>query len=285
MSAEIISSPDQGSDQSPAPLVPLLLPVAAEHVIRLIRTKVAASLAERRAIPPFVALIEEPGNTATTEFAAKWRAGIREDLGPEIAGRLIALHMATLGAISAMREDNPKEQQQLPADSDIQADWARAGAVMQAQSQADGVTAGRGPREPAAISAAQYLDIGRRPSYPGAASCRAGDRVHRRRSVDGYGIEPVPERPFTVKSAAEHLECSEANVRNLCRAGKLGHFRVGCSQHDKGPIRIPASAMREYIERCSCAFTADSSALTSASEDEPSEPAWGPRIVRLRSDG
>jgi hypothetical protein len=111
MSAEIITSPDQGSDQSPAPLVPLPLPVAAEHVIRLIRTKVAASLAgqvqaarvERRAIPPFIALIEELGNTATTEFAAKWRADIREDLGPEIAGRLIALQMATLGAISAMR--------------------------------------------------------------------------------------------------------------------------------------------------------------------------------------
>jgi hypothetical protein len=66
-------------------------------------------------------------------------AGIREDLGPEIAGRLIALHMATLGAISAMREDNPKEQQQLPADSDIQADWARVGAVMQAQIEVDGV--------------------------------------------------------------------------------------------------------------------------------------------------
>jgi hypothetical protein len=139
MSAEIISSPDQGSDQSRAPLVPLLLPVAAEHVIRLIRTKVAASLAERRAIPPFVALIEELGHTATTEFAAKWPAGIREDLGPEIAGRLIALHKATLGAISTVREDNPKEQQQLPADSDIQADWARAGAVMQAQIEADGV--------------------------------------------------------------------------------------------------------------------------------------------------
>jgi hypothetical protein len=139
MSAEIISSPDQGSDQSPAPLVPLLAPVAAEHVIRLIRTKVAASLAERRAILPFVALIEELGHTAATEFAAKWRAGIREDLGPEIAGRLIVLHMATLGAISAMREDNPKEQQQLPADSGIQADWARAGAVMQAPIEADGV--------------------------------------------------------------------------------------------------------------------------------------------------
>jgi hypothetical protein len=38
-----------------------------------------------------------------------------------------------------MREDRPQEQQQLPADSDIQAGWAHAGTVMQAQIEADGV--------------------------------------------------------------------------------------------------------------------------------------------------
>jgi hypothetical protein len=61
------------------------------------------------------------------------------DLGPEIAGRLIALHMATVGAVSAMREDNSQEERQLPADSNNHADWAHAGAVTRAQIEADGV--------------------------------------------------------------------------------------------------------------------------------------------------
>jgi hypothetical protein len=39
-------------------------------------------------------------------------------------------------------------------------------------------------------------------------------------------------------------------VRNLCRAGKLRHFRVGCTE--RGPIRIRAEAMREF-ERCASA--------------------------------
>jgi hypothetical protein len=88
------------------------------------------------------------------------------------------------------------------------------------------------------------------------------------------------ERPFTVQSAAEHLDCSEANVRNLCRAGKLRHFRIGCSEKDKGPIRIPASAMREYVERCASPGSEEPSPPETTA-DEAGERHWGARLVRL----
>jgi excisionase family DNA binding protein len=92
------------------------------------------------------------------------------------------------------------------------------------------------------------------------------------------------ERPFTIETAAEYLACSQRNVRNLCRAGKLRHFRVGCSEGDKGPIRIPASAMREYVERCGSSCFEESGTPTNESTEEQSEQAWGPRLVRSQND-
>jgi len=86
------------------------------------------------------------------------------------------------------------------------------------------------------------------------------------------------ERPYTVKTAAERLACSQATVRNLCRAGKLGSFRIGVGA--KAYFRIPASAIEEF-ERGGLSETSASSASTSASTGEVSEQAWGPRIVRL----
>jgi Helix-turn-helix domain len=88
------------------------------------------------------------------------------------------------------------------------------------------------------------------------------------------------ERPFTVGAAAEHLACSEANVRILCRAGKLRHFRVGCSEKERGPIRIAASAMREYIEQCASPRSEEPSRSETA-DDEVGERHWGARLVRL----
>lgn len=48
------------------------------------------------------------------------------------------------------------------------------------------------------------------------------------------------DRPFTVETAAEYLECSQKHIRWLCRTGRLAHFRLGGRL-----IRIPQSAMRE----------------------------------------
>ncbi len=93
------------------------------------------------------------------------------------------------------------------------------------------------------------------------------------------------ERPFSVKTAAEFLGCSEKNVRNLCRAGKLRHFRVGCTA--SGPIRISVSAMAEYVEQrgeqCELSYSAESSTPTSVSTANRSEQVWARRIVRLQS--
>ncbi len=85
--------------------------------------------------------------------------------------------------------------------------------------------------------------------------------------------DAVIDRPFTVASAADHPACSQANVRNLCRSGRLRHFRVGCSE--RGPIRVPTDAMREF-ERCASAPPPASELAT-----DRSERAWQSRLVRL----
>ena len=50
------------------------------------------------------------------------------------------------------------------------------------------------------------------------------------------------EKPFTVDSAAEYLECSPKHIRHLCATGRLAYFKLGRL------IRIPYSAMRELQE-------------------------------------
>jgi len=50
------------------------------------------------------------------------------------------------------------------------------------------------------------------------------------------------DRPFTIESAAEYLECSPMHVRRLCKSGQLAYFRLGRL------IRIPRSAIRELQE-------------------------------------
>jgi hypothetical protein len=81
------------------------------------------------------------------------------------------------------------------------------------------------------------------------------------------------DRPYTVEAAAAHLACSPANIRNLCRTGKLRHFRVGCTE--RGPIRIPADAMAEF-ERCA---SAPQPAVEPAADQ--AERVWGARLARL----
>lgn len=46
--------------------------------------------------------------------------------------------------------------------------------------------------------------------------------------------------PFTVASLAKRWACSEGAVRNLIRAGRLPHFRIGTL------IRIPAADVERY---------------------------------------
>lgn len=53
--------------------------------------------------------------------------------------------------------------------------------------------------------------------------------------------EPLPPPPFTPETLAERWQCSPANVRNLCRSGRLTHFTVG-----RGMYRIPVDAVEHY---------------------------------------
>ncbi|MGH6743043.1 MAG: helix-turn-helix domain-containing protein [Bradyrhizobium sp.] len=92
----------------------------------------------------------------------------------------------------------------------------------------------------------------------------------------------MSDRPYTITAAAERLACSQVTVRALCRAGKLGSFRIGVG--DKAYFRIPARALEEF-ERCGSCGSETDSTPTSEPEQDQSEPAWGPRIVRLPSDG
>ena len=91
----------------------------------------------------------------------------------------------------------------------------------------------------------------------------------------------MTERPFTVASAAKHLDCSAAHIRKLCTRGILRHFRLGGDA--KGPIRIPASAMEEF--ECGSSISGEGGTPTSVGTGNRDVSAWGRRIVRLRNDG
>jgi excisionase family DNA binding protein len=54
---------------------------------------------------------------------------------------------------------------------------------------------------------------------------------------------------MTVKQAAAQLECSIATVYQLCRAQKLGHYRVGA--RGRGTIRITKADVDEFRSKMS----------------------------------
>ena len=51
------------------------------------------------------------------------------------------------------------------------------------------------------------------------------------------------EKPYTVESLAEYLQCSKPHVYNLCKSGELNIIRWGKL------IRIPQAAVREYEDK------------------------------------
>ncbi|WP_394708655.1 helix-turn-helix domain-containing protein [uncultured Cohaesibacter sp.] len=53
----------------------------------------------------------------------------------------------------------------------------------------------------------------------------------------------MENRPFTPKTLADFMGCSESHIRRLCREKKLTHWRLGGKL-----IRIP----REAVEELSC---------------------------------
>ena len=77
-------------------------------------------------------------------------------------------------------------------------------------------------------------------------------------------------RPYTVKSAAERLACSEGTVRKMCREGRLPNFRIGIG--DKACFRSPASALEEF-ERCgSSASEADGTPTSESTVSRAERP-------------
>jgi excisionase family DNA binding protein len=73
------------------------------------------------------------------------------------------------------------------------------------------------------------------------------------------------QRPFTPERLAERWECSAHHIRNLCRRGRLGHFRIGKE------YRIPMHAVEE-VEACETRPV--------EAERRPTEPAlFAPKIV------
>jgi excisionase family DNA binding protein len=91
----------------------------------------------------------------------------------------------------------------------------------------------------------------------------------------------VERRLYTTKTAAEYLGSSQAHVRNLCAKGKLRHFRLGGD--DRGPIRIPASALEEF-ERCASSGSAENGTPMTESAESHAESRWGPRLARSQPE-
>ena len=74
----------------------------------------------------------------------------------------------------------------------------------------------------------------------------------------------LPPIPFTPETLAERWDVSADQVRKLCRAGTLKHFRLG-----KSIFRIPAAAVCDY----------EGSAVAAVERPAPKLPA--PKIVML----
>lgn len=47
--------------------------------------------------------------------------------------------------------------------------------------------------------------------------------------------------PYNLKFLAERWQCSQATIRKMCRAGRLGHFLIGTTTY-----RIPVAAVIAY---------------------------------------
>jgi excisionase family DNA binding protein len=81
-------------------------------------------------------------------------------------------------------------------------------------------------------------------------------------------------RPFSPETLAERWSCSSEKIRQMCRRGDLGHFKLGKL------IRIPAYE----VERAEC-LSGDSS-ITEASTASPTEvPASELRLARMIGEG
>jgi len=53
--------------------------------------------------------------------------------------------------------------------------------------------------------------------------------------------------PLTIGQAAERLNISRRTVYDLCRSGKLPHYRIGIG---RGTIRIAADDIAAFLEAC-----------------------------------
>lgn len=89
----------------------------------------------------------------------------------------------------------------------------------------------------------------------------------------------MPDRPFTPDSLAARWDCSPATIRNLCRDGKLAHFKVG--KEYRIPLRIV-----EGVETCGEMISGSNSTegLTTPSGEKAEKPGAGrfvPKIVSL----
>src|SRR5271166_3744200 len=93
----------------------------------------------------------------------------------------------------------------------------------------------------------------------------------------------MTDRPYTIKTAAAYLDCSEQNVRNLCQGGHLKSFRLGGGSG--GPYRILVAAMKEYERQCTLSGLEDTGTPMSESTERPAARPWVPKIVTKPSDG
>ena len=83
--------------------------VPVRTVARAHAEEIETALRERRAIAPAIVLLGEIGDIDSSAFIAEWRRGIREDLGPEAAARVVELRKETLDVVAALREAGSRE--------------------------------------------------------------------------------------------------------------------------------------------------------------------------------
>ena len=98
-----------------------------------------------------------------------------------------------------------------------------------------------------------------RPNPPSAdRSRREGKQTGSRASLLTAGVESYSaEKNYTVKEVAQLLSISAQAVYQFCTKKKLRHLRLGIG---RGTLRIPASALEEFI------------AQSTVQADAPSEP-------------
>ena len=77
-------------------------------------------------------------------------------------------------------------------------------------------------------------------------------------------------RPYSPETLGAHWGCSSEKIRQMCRKGELGYFRLGKL------IRIPANE----VERVECLNTASCGTETNGASPTESH-AFGLRLERL----